>query len=65
MDTARGQGLAPSLTTRAQAESPRTHGIAHRPQDTAPEAVWCLNLKKWKKHVSQSPEPYCNKSESF
>ena len=61
MDTARGQGLAPSLSTsRAQAESPRLHGIAHGPQDAALEAVWCLNLKLWKKHVFQSPEPDCN-----
>ena len=40
MDTARGQGLAPSLpTSLAQAESPRPHGIAHGPQDAASEAV--------------------------
>lgn len=66
MDTARGRGLAPSLpTSLTQAESPRPQGITHGPQDAALEAVWCLNLKKWKKHVSQSPEPNCNNSESF
>ena len=54
-------GLAPSLpTSLAQAESPRPHGIAHGPQDAASEAVWYLNLKMWKTHVFQSPEPDCN-----